>query len=104
MHFLVLARDADGASALRTGHRQRHVDYWIGQGSRLKVAGAMMSDDGEDAVPVGSSFLIEASDESEVRELIAGDPFTTEGIFGSDVTVQRIRPAIGEWFAASAKD
>lgn len=97
MFFLVLARDAEGTGALRVELRPRHLDYWLAQGDALKVAGAMMSDDGDDAVPVGSSFLLSAGSEAAVRDLVAGDPFTTGGVFGSDIVVQRIRPAIGTW-------
>lgn len=97
MYFLVLARDKVDALEQRQLHRQRHIDYWVGQGDRLKVAGAMLDGDGADAKPVGSSFLLEAEDEAEVRMLVAGDPFTTAGIFSDDIRVQPVRPAIGTW-------
>lgn len=97
MFFLVLAPDKPGMLDRRLEHRQRHVDYWVGQGDALKVAGAMLSDDGADATPVGSSFLIEAPDEAAARALLAADPFMTEGVFSGDFQVQPVRPAIGVW-------
>lgn len=100
MHYIVLARDADGMAAMRAEHRQSHVDYWQGQGEALLVAGAMMSGDGDDAAAVGSSFLLAAADEAAARALIAGDPFSTLGIFSGEVTVQRVRPAIGTLWPA----
>lgn len=97
MYFLIMATDRPGLLHKRLEHRQRHIDYWLGQGDALKVAGAMLSGDGADATPIGSSFLIEARDEATARALVAADPFTIEGIFGDALTVQPIRPAIGVW-------
>ncbi|WP_313806908.1 YciI family protein [Sphingobium sp.] len=97
MYFLVMAKDKPGALDQRLTHRQRHIDYWINQGETLKVAGAMLDGDGADAKPIGSSFLLEAADENTIRSLIAGDPFTTEGVFSQDIRIQPVRPAIGEW-------
>ena len=97
MFFIVLAYDKPGMLAQRLAHRPAHVDYWVGQGDALKVAGAMLASDAADATPIGSSFLIEAEDEAAVRAHVAADPFTIEGIFGDDVTVQPVRPALGVW-------
>lgn len=97
MFFIVLAPDKPGMLEQRLAHRPAHVDYWVRHGDALKVAGAMLEPDASDAAPIGSSFLIEAEDEAAVRALIAADPFTIEGIFGDDVTVQPMRPALGVW-------
>lgn len=97
MFFLILAPDAPGKLDQRLALRQRHVDYWLEQGDAVKVAGAMLSDDGPDAQAVGSSFLLEAADEAAVRALITADPFMLEGVFAPDVQVQPVRPAIGVW-------
>jgi uncharacterized protein YciI len=100
MHFIVLARDNAGAGERRQSHRQEHLDYWLSQGAALLVAGAMMSDDGESAEPVGSSYLLAAESEQQVLQLVAGDPFTRHGIFDGAPQVQRIRPAIGTLWPA----
>nr|WP_087572921.1 YciI family protein [Sphingomonas sp. CDS-1] len=97
MYFMIFAADRPDMLEKRLEHRQRHVDYWIAQGDILKVAGAMLSDDGPDASPVGSSFLLEAKDEEAVRALLAADPFMTEGIFAENPTIQPVRPALGSW-------
>jgi uncharacterized protein YciI len=91
--FLILAPDRPGMLDRRLAHRQRHLDYWNGLAGAVKIAGAMLSGD----APKGSAFLIEAEDEAAVRALIADDPFTTEGIFGDDIRIEAVRPAIGEW-------
>lgn len=100
MHFIVLARDAAGAGERRQEHRQQHLDYWLTRGDALLVAGAMMSDDSDAAVPVGSSFLLAADSEQDVLQLIAGDPFTQHRIFEGAPQVQRVRPAIGTLWPA----
>jgi hypothetical protein len=46
MHCLILAPDAPNMLERRLALRQLHVDYWLGQGDAVKVAGAMLSDDG----------------------------------------------------------
>lgn len=97
MFFLILAPDKPGMLDRRLEHRQRHLDYWAAQGDALKVAGAMLSDDTVDATPIGSSFLIEAQDETTVRALVLADPFMVEGIFADEVRIQPVRPAIGAW-------
>ena len=93
MFFLILAADRPGHLDRRREHRQRHLDYWNGLPGTVKVAGAMLDGDS----PKGSAFLIEAEDEAAARRLLAGDPFTTEGIFGDDIRIEAVRPAIGAW-------
>jgi len=97
MFFIILVRDKPDMLERRIAHRPAHVEYWAAQNDVVKVAGAMLASDAPDATPIGSSFLIEAADEAAARALIAADPFTTEGIFSDDVTVQPVRPAIGVW-------
>lgn len=97
MHFIILAPDRPDMLEKRREHRQRHIDYWMDQGDLVKVAGAMLSDDGAEATPIGSSFLLEADSEAGARALLAQDPFMLEGVFSNDVTVQPVRPAIGVW-------
>jgi len=96
LFFLVLAADRPGMLERRLEHRQRHLDYWNGRTGVVKVAGAMLDGDS----PKGSAFLIEAADEAAARTLLAADPFTTEGIFGDDIRIEAVRPAIGEWMPA----
>jgi uncharacterized protein YciI len=95
--FLMLCRDRPGAAPVRATHRQRPVDYWLGIPGAVKVAGAIMDGD----QPIGSSILIEAADETTARQLVAGDPFTTEGVFADPPEAIAVRPAIGAWIPAS---
>ena len=93
MFFLILAADRPGMIERRLEHRQRHIDYWTGLPGAVKIAGAML----EEGSPKGSAFLIEAEDEAAARRLLADDPFSTEKIFGDDIRIEALRPAIGEW-------
>lgn len=97
MFFIILANDRPGALAIRLAHRQRHIDYWVGQARLVKLAGAMLSDGEAEATPKGSAFIIEAENLTQVRALLAGDPFTTEGVFGDDIRIEVMRPSIGDW-------
>lgn len=97
MYFIILAPDRPGMLDRRLEHRPRHIAYWNAQGDVLKVAGAMLSSDGEEATPIGSSFLLEAENEAAARALLAQDPFMLEGVFTGDFQIHPVRPAIGAW-------
>jgi uncharacterized protein YciI len=100
LYFLVSVRDREGSAALRTKLRPEHLDYWRALGESVKVAGAILSSTADDAVPIGSSLLIEAESEGAVRDMLAADPFTIGGVFGADVSIQRLRPSVGAWVSA----
>lgn len=103
MHFQVFAYDQPEAGQLRQQLRAEHIAYWNSKaGDVVLLAGAMMSDDGENAVPVGSSFLLFAEDEQAVRALLARDPFMVAGVFREMPQIQRIRPAIGSLWQGGA--
>ncbi len=93
MFFLIQAYDRPGALPERLAHRQEHLDYWNSLPGTVKVAGAMLDNDS----PKGSAFLLEAADLPAAKALIAGDPFTVRGIFGTEIRIEVMRPAIGDW-------
>jgi len=94
MYFAVYCLDKDDGLARRTATRPAHVDYLNSLGSRLKLAGALLDDAGEN--PVGSLLIIEADTLEEARKLAAGDPYGGADVFKS-VTVRPWRKFIGEW-------
>jgi len=98
MYFLIAAADKPGMLEQRIAHRQAHLDYWNGLAGTVKVAGAMLTGDDSDATPKGSAFIIEAESLAAARALLAADPFTVQGIFGDDIRIEVMRPAIGDWF------
>lgn len=97
MFFLILVPDRPGMLEQRLAHRPAHLDYWNGLPGVVKVAGAMLTGDGAEATPKGSAFLIEAESLDAARALVAADPFTIAGIFGDEVRIEALRPAIGTW-------
>ncbi len=97
MFFVILANDRPGALAARLAHRQRHIDYWNGLQGVVRIGGAMLSGDDAAATPRGSAFIIEAASLDEARAMLAGDPFSIEGIFDGEARIEVLRPGIGSW-------
>ncbi len=95
-YFLILAEDRPDALNQRLELRAEHIEYWGNAQGAVKVAGAMLNQD----TPCGSAFLLEARDEAEARAMLAGDPFTTRGLFSGEPRVMAVRPAIGDWLPA----
>ena len=100
MYFLILASDRPNMLEKRLAHRQAHIDYWQGLPGTVKVAGAMLTNATPDGAAKGSAFIIEADSLDAAKALLAGDPFSIEGIFGNDIRIEPMRPAIGSWFPA----
>ncbi|WP_159979087.1 MULTISPECIES: YciI family protein [unclassified Novosphingobium] len=97
MIFLIEANDLEGMLERRLALRDSHLAYWRSFGDRVAAGGALMSGDGQDALPIGSMLLVEAESMGEARSMLAADPFTLEGVFSGDVGVRRWRPGIGRW-------
>ena len=79
--------------------RDVHVAYWRGLGDAVAVGGAVMQDDGDAALPVGSFLVVQAASESEARQMLEADPFFQQGVFSDKISIRRWRPAIGTWCA-----
>lgn len=97
MLFIVLAADRPGALAQRLAHRPQHLDYLASLGDRVKIAGAMLSDDTPSGEPKGSAFVLEAESLEAARALLAGDPFSRLGVFSDDIRIEPLRPGAGVW-------
>ena len=80
MQFVLFCEDKPGAEALRLETRDAHLAYVGTLGDKIKLAGPMLSDDGEHMI--GSMFIIKADAIDEVRALNAADPYTQAGLFG----------------------
>ena len=97
MLFYVHRLDKPDHLELRLKTRPTHLEYLKSQAARLFAAGPVLSADGKS--PVGSLLLVEARDEAEVREILAGDPYDKVGLFQT-LTIQPWRkvfsdPAVG---------
>ena len=97
MIFLILVSDRPDQLQRRLHHRPSHRAYWNALGDRLKLAGPMTTDGNPDATSKGSFFLLDADSADHARRLVADDPFTIEGIFGSDVRIEQVSPGLGAW-------
>jgi uncharacterized protein len=88
MLYVILGHDAPGALDIRRRVRSRHLER-IGalvEAGRIAIAGPCPAVDSPDPGSAGfSGSLIVAEFESiqAARDWIAGDPYVTEGVFGS---------------------
>lgn len=86
MLYVMICEDKPDSLDLRLATRAAHLAFIDSIRSRVRIAGPMLSDDGERMQ--GSLFVVEADSLEEVRALNASDPYMQAGLFGSVV----IRP------------
>jgi uncharacterized protein YciI len=98
MLFLIHCADGPGRAAIRAGNYEAHRAYLRDSAVDLKLAGPMVSDDGE--ARIGSVFVVDVPDRAAAEAFAAGDPFAKAGLFDRvlitrflDVT--RGKPAFG---------
>lgn len=79
-HFAFIGRDGPGGAELRTLHRAAHLERLerLAAAGRVRHAGPLLDEAGR---PAGSLIVFEAEDLAQAREVAAGDPYVTEGIF-----------------------
>jgi uncharacterized protein YciI len=77
--FAIIALDRASAGELRARLRQEHIDYLCNRKDVMLAGGAMLDDAGR---PVGGLIIIDTDDRQIAERFAAGDPFTTEGVFG----------------------
>lgn len=95
MQFVMICEDKPDSLALRLSTREAHLAYIGEHMEMIKLAGPMLSDDGEQMI--GSVFILEADSRAAVEALTASDPYTNAGLFGN-VTIKPFRqsiPALG---------
>jgi len=91
MQFVLFCEDKAGAEALRLETREAHLAYVGSQSDMIRLAGPMLSDDGEHMI--GSMFIIEADSLEAVRALNAADPYSQAGLF-ENVIIHRFRQVV----------
>ena len=78
--FVVYALDKPGSGAeIRAENRPRHLEWLKSLGDKLRVAGPILSDDGD--AMIGSMLLIEANSLSDMKDLVETDPYAKAGLF-----------------------
>ena len=90
LYALICEDKADGLE-LRLATREKHLAYVGTLSGSIRLAGPMLSEDGERMV--GSLFLIEADSADEVAALNAADPYTKAGLF-ERVTIRAFRQVV----------
>ncbi len=91
MLYVLFCEDKPDSEALRIANREAHLDY-IGENTGMvKLAGPMLSDDGEHMI--GSMLILDAASIDDVRALNTADPYTLAGLF-STVAIHPFRQSI----------
>ena len=82
MYFVLICKDHPDSLEKRMATRPPHVEYLKNLEAKgiLKTAGPLL---GDDEKPIGSMWIIEASDKQEAETLAAGDPYAKAGLFAS---------------------
>ena len=93
MLFVATCVDKPDSVDKRMENRPAHLAYLNGLGSRVKIGGALLASDHK--TPVGSMIVFEADSEADVLALLAGDPYSSAGLF-EGVSVLQWRPAVGQ--------
>ncbi len=91
MLYVLICEDKPDSEPLRLANRSDHLAWVGGKTTMIRLAGPMLSDDGEHML--GSLFIIEADSEATVRQFNSEDPYTRAGLWGN-VTVRRFRQVI----------
>jgi len=91
MQFVLICEDKPDSLDLRLANRDNHLAFIGTQGDSIRLAGPMLSDDGEGMV--GSLFIIEADSAEAVEAMNREDPYTKAGLF-ANVTIRRFRQVI----------
>ena len=86
MLYVLFCEDKPDSQTLRLATRNAHLEYVGGKAAQIRMAGPMLSNDGERMV--GSLFIIEADEIEAVHALHRDDPYTRAGLWGNVV----IRP------------
>ena len=93
--FCIVCSDNSGVLEKRVATRPAHVEYLKTVMPVIRLAGPRMDDAGNGC---GSMFVIDVADRAAAEAFSAGDPFTSEGIFGK-VDITAFNATMGSWIA-----
>lgn len=91
MLYVLICEDKNDRMEVRLANRERHLAYIGELGDRVRLAGPMLSDDGEGMV--GSVLLIEAGSAAEIQAVADADPYARAGLF-EKVTIRPFRQVL----------
>lgn len=89
--YVAILKSKPDTGALREEYRARHDAYWDEHMDRLRLAGPILSDDGQ--TRTGQILLINADDKATAEKILTSDPFVQAGLFES-WTIQRFRVSV----------
>ena len=96
MLFVATCVDKPHSVDKRMENRPAHLVYLKDLGSRVKIGGALLAPDHK--TPLGSMIVFEADSEADVLAILAGDPYSSAGLFES-VSVKPWRQGVGQSLA-----
>jgi uncharacterized protein YciI len=91
MQFVMICEDKPDSLALRMANRDDHLEFIDTHSEKIRLAGPMLSDDGEGMV--GSLLIIDAESIDQVKEISANDPYAQAGLFAK-VTIRPFRQVV----------
>ena len=81
MLFVIYCLDKPGAAEIRAANMQAHKDYLATGPIKVVVSGPLTTDDGQKVL--GSFFMVDAVDRSQVEKFQHNDPLFKSGIWAS---------------------
>ncbi len=96
MLFIAICVDKPQSLEKRLENRPAHLAYLNSLGAKVKIGGAMLTEDFK--TPTGSMLIFEGESEADIRAILAEDPYAVAGLFES-VTVKPWRQAVGQTLA-----
>jgi uncharacterized protein len=98
MLWAITRVSAPNIAEARAKGLQAHLDYLKSQKHILVLAGAQVSDDGNEVL--GSLHILNVNTRAEAQAFIEGDPFTQMGVF-TGIKITRMRK--GQWNPQAAE-
>ncbi|MEM7003563.1 MAG: YciI family protein [Pseudomonadota bacterium] len=89
MLYVLICEDKPDSEPLRKATRDAHLAYL--QDYDVRLAGPMLSDDGEHMI--GSVLMVEVADRAGAEAFAASDPYNLAGLF-ANVTIRAFRQVI----------
>ena len=93
MAFVVRALDKPDSLAIRKANREAHLAFLEAAGDRLKLAGPLLSDQGE---MIGSLLIVDFDTAEAVRDWLKDDPYGKAGLF-RDIAVTGFKPVVARF-------
>jgi uncharacterized protein YciI len=93
MLYMLICKDrAEGGFALRMETRPDHLAYLESLGPKLRVGGALLSEDAKE--PRGSIIIVEVGSLAEAEAIASADPYAKAGVF-ADVEIHPFCQSMG---------